>query len=110
MNKGELNMNIKQILMAAAIVAISATAAMAEDATAPSSPAAAGDHHKGRHEMKFEDRKAHALERLQKASARVQEKQACVQAATDKNSLQSCFPKRGQVKGDGKGGWHKHDV
>jgi hypothetical protein len=73
---------------------------MAESTTAPES---AGGH-KGRHEMKFEDRKAHALERLEKAAAKIQAKQACVQAATNKDTLQACFPKRGE----GKGSWHRH--
>jgi hypothetical protein len=115
MNKGELKMNTKQILIAMAVVAaMSATVVMAQDASAPApaAPAAtapatqSSSGHKGRHEMKFADRKAHALKRLEKQAATVQQKQACVQASTDKESLQACFPKRGQ--GKGKGGWHKH--
>jgi hypothetical protein len=115
MNKGELKMNTKKILIAlAVIVTMSATVVMAQDdasapapaAPAATSPATGSSSHKGRHEMKFADRKAHALKRLEKSAANIQQKQACVQASTDKESLQACFPKRGQ--GKGKGGWHKH--
>jgi len=108
-------MNTKQILIALAVVAtMSATVVMAQDdasAPAPAAPAAAapatqGSSHKGRHEMKFADRKAHALKSLEKRAAKLQQQQACVQASTDKESLKACFPKRGQ--GKGKGGWHNH--
>ncbi len=103
-------MNTKQVLIALAVAAaMSATAAMAQDAPAPAAPAATapaaqGGGHKGRHEMKFEDRKAKTLERLSKAAAKIQEKQACAQASTNKEYLQACFPKRGEVKGK----HHKH--
>lgn len=106
-------MNTKQVLIAMAVAAtMTATGALAQ--TAPTAPTAAAPaatapadsaKGKGRHEMKFEDRKAHALQRLEKSAARIQQKQACVQASTDKASLQACFPKRGQGS---KGGWHKH--
>lgn len=112
-------MNTKQVLIAvAAAIALSAAAAMAQSTTPAAAPATTppaatasadqGSGHKGRHEMKFEDRKAHALARLEKSAAKIQQKQACVQASTDKDSLQACFPKRGQGKGNGNGGWHKH--
>jgi len=111
-------MNIRQILIAVtAAAALTTAAAMAQStpSAAPATPAATAptdqsSGHKGRHEMKFEDRKAHALKRLEKSAATIQQKQACVQASTDKESLQACFPKRGQGKdnGKGKGGRHKH--
>jgi hypothetical protein len=95
----------KQMLIAMTVAAVmSASAAMAQTAApaAPASspaaaPAAPNDAAKEKqHEEKFEDRKAKALEKLAKRAAAIQEKQACVQAATDKDSLQKCFPKRGE--------------
>jgi len=104
-------MNTKQVLIAIAITAaMSATAVMAQNAAAPASSAPAataaadqGSGHKGKRPMKFEDRKAKKLQNLEKAAAKIQQKQACAEAATDNASLDKCFPKRGK----GKGGWKK---
>lgn len=102
-------MNTKQLLVAIAVAAaMSATAVMAQSTSAPASatPAAAtatADNHKGRHGMKFEDLKAKILKRLEERAAKLQQQQACVQAASDRDALKACSPKRGK----GKGGWHK---
>jgi hypothetical protein len=114
-------MNTKQLLIALAVVAtMSATVVMAEDAAAPApaapaaaAPAATGSGHKGRHAMKFEDRKAHALQSLEKRAAKVQQQQACVQATTDAAGLDKCMPKRKgghRHKHGGKGGADKADT
>ena len=101
-------MNKKQALIAIAVAALmSATTAMAQStpaAPAAAAPAAQSDSGKGKPEGKFEDRKAKRLAYLEKAAARIQQKQACAQASTDNKSLDACFPKRGK----GKGGWHRH--
>ena len=107
-------MNIRQALVAMAVVAaMSATVVMAEDASAPatatSAATASSGSHKGRHAMKFEDRKAKRLAGLEKRAAKIQEQQACAQAATDNASLDKCFPKRGHGKDQTKdsGNWRK---
>lgn len=101
-------MNTKQILTAmAVIITLSATAAVAQTAApaapssaAPTATATATAPAKGE---KFDARKAKVLQRLEKRAAEVQQKQACVQAATTKEALQACFPNRGK-KGGHKGG------
>jgi hypothetical protein len=101
-------MNKKQALIAIAVAALmSATTAMAQSTPAApaAAPAAQSDNGKGsKPEGKFEDRKAKKLGYLEKAAAKIQQKQACVQASTDNKSLDACTPKRGK----GKGGWHRH--
>ena len=99
-------MNTKQILAVIAVAtAMSAPAAIAQIApvSAPAAPAASApaaapvtqkNKGKEKHEMKFEERKAKALQHLEKRAAEVQQKQACVQASTDSKSLESCFPNR----------------
>ena len=108
-------MNIRQVLAAMAVIAaMSATVVMAQDASAPapsaSAASASSGSHKGRHAMKFEDRKAKRLAGLEKRAAKIQEQQACAQASTDNASLDKCFPKRGQRKDSAKdsGNWRKH--
>ncbi|TAL34523.1 MAG: hypothetical protein EPN97_08375 [Alphaproteobacteria bacterium] len=58
---------------------------------------------------RFEEMKAKALERIQQHLAKLQEKQACVQAATTPEALKICLPKMGEHRGkwgngEGKGG------
>jgi hypothetical protein len=110
MNKGEytMNVNTKQILIAIAVAgAMAVTVAMAQTpatptpavptAAAATAPAESG--HKGRKPAKFEDRKARALQSLEKRAAKVQQQQVCVQAATDNDSLEKCRPPKRGSKG-----------
>jgi hypothetical protein len=80
---------MKKLLMIALLCV--STAAIAEDGkTNP------GNNGGKKPEMSFEQRKANILQRLQK-------KEACVQAATSRETLQSCFP-RWKERHEGKGG------
>jgi hypothetical protein len=101
-------MKTKNILTVAALaVLISASAALAEDTAPPvtgtgAPPAAAGNaEQKGE---KFDERKAKILSRMSEHQAEFQKRQACVQAATDKDSLKACFPNRGHGGKGCKGG------
>lgn len=104
-------MNFKTILIAmgiAATVGVSAALAESQTSETTSTPAAAASEggEKNKPPMTFEERKAHKLSNLQKAASSIQQKQACVQAATDAAALDKCFPPR---QGKGKGRWHKRD-
>jgi hypothetical protein len=109
MNKGELSMNTKQALIALAIAAtVTATAAIAQSTTPAATPTSAStvaapeSDYKGKRPMKFQDRKAKALQSLEKRAAKIQEQQTCAQAATDGAALDKCLPRH-----KGKGGRHK---
>jgi len=97
-----MNVTAKQTLIAIVVTtAMAVTVAMAQTPATPTptpttatAPAETG--HKGRKPAKFEDRKARALQSLEKRAAKIQQQQACVQAATDNDSLEKCRPpKRG---------------
>lgn len=110
-----MNINAKQTLIAlvvttamAVTVAVAQTPATPAPAAATAVPAAAAPAetgHKGRKPAKFEDRKARALQSLEKRAAKIQQQQACVQAATDNESLEKCRPpKRGSKSAAGDAG------
>jgi hypothetical protein len=100
---GENVMNTKQLLMTMAVAAaLSAPAAMADSTTA-------GQNGKAQHEQKFGERKAKILQRLEKRAAEIQQKQSCVQAATDHKSLKSCLPNMGKRGERGERGEERGD-
>ena len=105
-------MNNKKTLIAVTLaVVMSATAALAQTATpaapaltatAPAASTTGQNDKKARHEEKFDAVKARKLEHLQKHAAEIQQKQSCVQAASDFKSLKECFPNKGWGKHEGK--------
>lgn len=78
-------------LAALVLALLIAVPAMAEDS--PAVPPMK-EPHKNYREMKFEERKAEALKRLNERIAELQKKQACVEAATSHDTIEACFPKR----------------
>lgn len=97
-----MNITAKQTLIAIVATAVMAVTVAVAQTPAPPAPAAtapAETGHKGRKPAKFEDRKARALQSLEKRAAKIQQQQACVQAATDNDSLEKCRPPKRGSKG-----------
>jgi hypothetical protein len=98
---------MKKLLFVAFL--LTSTAALAQ--TAPPAAAPSGQQ---QHEEKFEEHKAKILERISHHLQEVQQRQACVQAATTHEALKACMPeRRGERgehggRGEGLGGGQNH--
>lgn len=84
---------MKKLLFITCLLAT--TAAYAGDTPPPASAAPAAQSAPGQNTPSFSDIKAKALERIGKRLEEVQKRQACIQAANDKEALKACFPNRG---------------
>lgn len=92
-------------LLFIALLFVSAPA-MAEGNSSAAQPANKGEK-AAKQKMSFEEHKAKALQRISTHIAKAQERQACVQAASNPESLKACFPNMGK-RAEGKSGkWHK---
>jgi hypothetical protein len=78
---------------------LTTTAAFAGAPSTPATSAPAANPAAGQNAPNFADVKAKALERLSKHLEEVQKRQACVQAANDKEAFKACFPNRGKFGG-----------
>jgi len=96
---------VKKFLFIALLFA--STAAMAEGASAGDHPGKKGEM-AAKPEMSFEEHKAKVLQRITTHIAKAQERQACVQAASDREALRACMPE-GWGQGKGKPGKWQHE-
>lgn len=78
---------------------LASTSAYAGETPPASTAAPAAQSATGQKEPSFADIKAKALDRIAKRLEEVQKRQACVQAANDKEALKACFPNRGKFGG-----------
>ena len=86
------NTAFKKQIFVLPLLAVLSTPVHAEDV-----PAAAGEGAKARPEMsaeKFAERKAEILKRMDERAAKIQERKACVTAATTPEALKACRPER----------------
>ncbi len=95
---------MKKLLFIACL--LTSTAAFAGTTAPQTTSAPTANSAPGQNAPSFADIKAKALDRIGKHLDEVQKRQACVQAANDKEALKACFPNRGKFGGGrfGRGG------